>query len=91
MKAKCPYLGGKPCLEDKCAAWATGLVEEKGEVKSHSGCIPFFWQPIWLRAIAARADGTQRGVEQMRNELHTGNEVFSALIAKKEQSLLPGD
>lgn len=68
-KPKCPYLGGKPCIESKCAAWATDVVEENGVTKAKSACLEFFWKPLYLRGIANRADGTQRAVESMRNEV----------------------
>jgi hypothetical protein len=81
--SKCPYLGGKACIKDKCAAWLSDPVEKDGKTIAHSACVIFFWTPLYLRTLAARADGTQKAFEGFRNEVHQGNEVFSSLMALK--------
>lgn len=70
-KRVCPLIR-KACIQERCEAWYSGLVEENGATKLHAACVEFFWKPLYLKGIAHRADGMQRAVEGMRNEFAAG-------------------
>lgn len=87
-KPICPMLQ-KACIEEKCAAWITDACEVEGKPTVKSGCMEFYWKPLYFRALIARTDGTQIGVEKLRGEFHNGNEAMGLLLSQRQNLQLP--
>jgi protein involved in temperature-dependent protein secretion len=89
MKKKplCPEFK-TPCKEYGCVAWQNAPVEAVDEftgartTKMHGGCTLYFWIPLYLKGIANRADGTQRAVEEHRNQAREANVATIAALGR---------
>ena len=100
---KCPNMGGNLCIQEECHAWWEDVIEEhregqKAPVAVLKGeCVQFFWIPHYLRAIAARQDGTQRKLEEIHNSDVKGLTLLGTMAKftmqrreKDEREALPG-
>jgi len=88
QRRACPELGGKKCIAEKCCAWDEGpLVDQSSGApveKWAAGCVLYFWAPIWQRETCARLNGTQKGVESLRNQEHA---IYNAFNEIKSQAM----
>jgi hypothetical protein len=87
-RGHCPMLN-KPCMGERCSAWMVGLVEEATPsgpvVRERGACVSFFWVPLYLKDIAARADGTQNVMESFRNETVKASGELNSMLSTAVQ------
>ena len=92
----CPMLN-KKCIAERCEAWYEDVIEEKRPDGTRvnrlkSACVVLFWNPVYLRGIAHRVDGSQRAIESMRNNEATFmGSVYAAVNNAHQQRKLNGD
>lgn len=86
----CPLLG-KKCIGEKCAAWLGDQYEQKGETKYKHDCTVFFWNTLYLRAIAFRTDAAQGLLEGLRNNEQQGVALITAAIQAAGQRRIEGN
>lgn len=73
----CPFINA-PCKREKCEAWYSDEVEiltldpDKPKRELRHACIIFYWNPMFLKGIARRQDGTQIAMEKARDNVRTG-------------------